>query len=290
MLDKIIKWGEREEAIKALILVGSRAGNQPVDTLSDYDLSIFCDTDESYIRSEDWLSQFGKVWICVKEKVLCCGKTHPSRLVIFEGGIKVDFSFLSITALDEIVRSNPLPDDYNIGYKILLDKENRATGMPSPEFVIKATQPSEQDFHNVIQEFWFESYHMAVYLKREDLWSVKFRSWAAQSFLLRMIEWHAQAENDWRCSTPPIGKRMPSWVHKDLWKDLHGVFATFDAEDSWKALFNTMKLFRRITAETARMLRFSNMEDLSENMIGFITTLRALHYDRETIPFRSAHY
>ena len=68
---------------------------------------------------------------------------------------------------------------------------------------------------------------------------------------------------------------MPSWVHKDLWKDLHGVFATFDAEDSWKALFNTMALFRRITAETARSLRYSSMEELSENMIGFITTLKS---------------
>lgn len=187
MLDTIIEWSEREEAIRALILLGSRAGKQPVDSLSDYDLSVFCDTREPYTESEEWLIQFGEV----------------------------------------------------------------------------------------IKEFWFEVYHVGVYLKRKDLWSVKFRSWAAHSFLLRMIEWHAQAENDWRCSTPPIGKRMSSWVSKDLWKDLHGIFAHFDVEDSWKALFNTMELFRRITAETARALRFSSMEDLSEKMMSFITTLES---------------
>ena len=66
-----------------------------------------------------------------------------------------------------------------------------------------------------------------------------------------------------------------SWVNEDLWEDLHGIFAHFDAEDSWKALFNTMELFRRITAETAQALRFSSMEDLSENMMGFITTLKS---------------
>lgn len=275
MLEKLVEWGKKEDAVRVLILLGSRAGRQPVDTFSDYDLSVFCDIDESYTRSESWLTQFGNVLVCVKEKVVCKGKTFPSRLVIFEGGIKVDFSFLSIDVLDQIAQSSSLPDDYHLGYKILLDKDNRVSEMLSPQFEVKAIKPSEQEFHEVVKEFWFEIYHVGVYLKRGDLWSVKFRSWAAHSFLLRMIEWHAQAKNDWCSSTPPIGKRMHSWVSEGLWKDLYGIFSHFDAEDSWKALFNMMELFKRITAETAQALRFSSMEDLSENMMGFITTLKS---------------
>jgi aminoglycoside 6-adenylyltransferase len=275
MLEKILEWGKKEEAVKALILLGSRASRQTVDHFSDYDLSVFCDINESYTGSESWLMQFGNVWVCVKEKVFCKGKIFPSRLVIFEGGIKVDFSFLSLDVLDEIAQSSALPDDYNLGYKILLDKDDRAARMLPPQFEVKAIKPSEQEFHEVVKEFWFEIYHIGVYLKRGDLWSAKFRSWAAHSFLLKMIEWHAQAKNDWCCSTPPIGKKMFSWVNKDLWKDLHGIFAHFDAEDGWKALFNTMELFRRITAETARELRFINMEELSKDMMGFITTLES---------------
>jgi len=60
-----------------------------------------------------------------------------------------------------------------------------------------------------------------------------------------------------------------------IWKDLHGIFAHFDAEDSWKALFNMMELFRRITVETAQSLNISSREDLSENTMGFITTLNS---------------
>jgi len=275
MLQKIIQWAEQEKGVKALILLGSHAGKRPVDGLSDYDISVFCDTYEPYIQSEAWLSQFGNVWVCVKEKVFYSGKDFPSRLVIFEGGVKVDFSFLTLEIMDEIVRSNPLPDEYNIGYKVLLDKEKRTAGMLQPQFEIIATKPSEQEFLDVIKEFWFEVYHIGVYLKREDLWSVKFRSWAAHTFLLRMIEWQAQAESNWRRSTPLIGKRMSSWVTKDLWKDLHGVFAHFNAEDSWKALFNTMDLFRRLTDDTAQMLGFSNPEDLSSNIIKFISNLKS---------------
>ncbi len=274
MLEKLVEWGKKEDAVRALFLVGSRVGLQTVDAFSDYDVSVFCDSDEFYTGSESWLSQFGNVLVCVKEKVVFNGKTFPSRLVIFQGGVKVDFSFLSLDILDEIVQRSSLLNDYHHGYKILLDKDHRTSGMLPPQFEVKTIKPSEQEFQEVVKEFWFEVYHVGVYLKRGDLWSVKFRSWAANSFLLKMIEWHAEAENNWCSSVPPIGKRMRSWVSEDLWKDLHGIFAHFDEEDSWKALFNTMELFRRITAETAQLLRFNSMEDLSGNMMGFLTTLK----------------
>lgn len=275
MLKKIVEWGKKEDVVRALILLGSRAGRQPVDRFSDYDISVFCSSDASYTGSESWLAQFGNVLVCVKEKVVCKGKMFPSRLVIFEDGVKVDFSFLSVDTLDQIAQNRSLPDDYNHGYNILLDKDQKTSGIIPPQFKVKAIKPSEQEFQELVKEFWFEVYHVGVYLKREDLWSVKFRSWASHSFLLKMIEWHAEAENDWCFSSPPIGKRMRSWVNEELLNELHGVFAHFDAGDSWKALFNTMQLFRRITAETARALQFSSMEDLSEKMMRLITTIES---------------
>lgn len=35
MLEKILEWGKKEEAVRALILLGSRADRQPVDHFSD---------------------------------------------------------------------------------------------------------------------------------------------------------------------------------------------------------------------------------------------------------------
>ncbi len=177
--------------------------------------------------------------------------------------------------MDEITQNRSLPDDYILGYKILLDKDHRTLGMVPPQYELEAIKPSEQEFHEVVKEFWFEVYHVGVYLKRGDLWSVKFRSWAAHCFFLRMLEWHAEAENNWHSSVPPIGKRMRSWVTEDLWNDLHGIFSHFDAEDSWKALVNTMELFKRITLKTAESLRFHSMEDLSGKVMGFIKELKS---------------
>ncbi len=274
MLEKLLEWGIKENGVRALILLGSRAGHQRVDSFSDYDLSVFCDNDETYTNSESWLSQFGNVWVCVKEKVYYKEMTFPSRLVIFEGGIKVDFSFFSNSVLNEIAQSDILPEEYNHGYKILLDKDNRAAKILPPQFKAKAVKPSELEFNETVNEFWFEAYHVGIYLKRKDLWSVKFRSWAAHSFLLRMIQWHSQSKTEWQDSPPPNGKQMSSWVDQDILHDLQGVFAHFNAEDSWKALFNTIALFKRLTVETAQALQVNNREDLSDNMMGFIIAFK----------------
>jgi len=69
MREKIVEWGKKEDAVRALILLGSRASRQPVDPYSDYDLSVFCHADEFYTGSDNWLAQFGNVLVCVKEKV-----------------------------------------------------------------------------------------------------------------------------------------------------------------------------------------------------------------------------
>lgn len=273
-IQKIVKWSEAEEAIKVLLLQGSRAGKIPADELSDYDISVFCNTSEPYTETEEWLAKIGQVWVCVKEKISFNGRTFPSRLVIFEDGIKVDFSFFSLDILEGIIHSH-LPEDYNRGYQILLDKGNLTHGLQKANFnEPRAIKPSAQEFLEVIQEFWFEAYHVAIYLKREDLWSVKFRSAAMQAFLLRMIEWDAQAQNGWNHTTPPIGKRMASWVDKTIWKSLHEVFAHFEAEDSWKALLHTLTFFRRLSVGVADQLGFDYPESLDKNISRFILEVR----------------
>lgn len=273
---KIVKWANEEDSIKVLILQGSRAGKMSSDELSDFDISVFCNSPLPYTETEEWLAGIGNVWLCVKEELSFGGKKFPTRLVIFEGGIKVDFSLFSLDALSQIVNFS-LPEDYNLGYQILLDKDNLTSGLKKPNFKqSKAIKPSKQEFLNTIQEFWFEAYHVAIYLKREDLWSVKFRSNAMHNFLLCMIEWQAQAQNEWKYSTPPIGKRMRSWADKETWDTLKGVFAHFEAEDSWNALFRTLELFRRLSNEVAASLGLDSPSSIDKNIGQFILKLRKL--------------
>lgn len=67
---------------------------------------------------------------------------------------------------------------------------------------------------------------------------------------------------------------ISSWVSDDSLKGLHGIFAHFDPQDSWKALLNAMELFRNLSKETAQKLGLEYPEDLDSNLSNFILNLR----------------
>ena len=276
ILEKILKWAENEVSIRALILVGSRAQNKVVDSLSDYDLSIFTSDGGLFLADDQWLSSIGKVWVCVHEKVTVKYKKFPTRLVIFEGGIKVDFSFFPMSILNEIVNSSSLIPEYDRGYSVLLDKDSTTEKMSPPRFVSDIKRPSENDFFTIIKEFWFEVYHVAVYLKRDDLWSAQFRlSGINNQFLLKMIEWNELSKLNWCGSIPPQGKRMHSWISEDTWDSLQQSFAPLDEQDIWNALSNTMVLFRKLATETALPLGYKYPLNVDNSISKFINDLRS---------------
>jgi len=269
---KAIEWFKNDETVRAVILVGSHAENRPTDEWSDYDLSVFCTSDTAYIDNHDWLASMGKVWVCLPESLSFDHQTFPTRLVIFEGGFKIDFAFYPIDTLKQLVKTDPLPDYYNMGYRVLLDKDKLAKNLPKPAYEgFKEVKPTEQEFISLIEEFWFEAYHVAKYLKRGDLWSVKFRSGYIQDhLLLKMIVWNEAAKHNWNYTTHPIGKRLQEWVSKSTWEVLFDVFAHFDQEDSWEKFLNMVDLFRKLSSDTAELLNYTYPKILEQNMMGFI--------------------
>lgn len=270
MINEILKWAKQEKSIRTVILAGSRAVNKH-DELSDYDLALFCTDIDGFTCDDAWFSKIGKVWICVHEKICINEKEYPSRLVIFEKGIKIDFSFYPIQILKDITG---LP--FQNGYKALLDKENTVISIPSfIEEASEAIKPSHKQFLIIINEFWFEAYHVAVYLKRSDLWSAQFRlNGLHHQFLLRMIEWNELSKTDWKGILPELGKRMQSWVSKDTWDALHRSFAHFDEKDSWNALENTTSLFRILAHQTAAYLGYDYPHEVDSHISKFINELR----------------
>ncbi len=267
ILEKIVSWAKREEPIKALILSGSRAQKEAFDELSDYDISVFCSSYTFYTETDAWLEQIASVWVCIKDHIPFQNLTLPTRLALFDKGIKVDFSFFPLTLLLQGL----LPEEFDQGYRIVLDKENLTQNLPKPSFQKpKAKRPTKQEFLTVVEEFWFEAYHVALYLKRKDLWPLKFRSWAMHTFLLRMIEWHTEAQKDWKEASPPLGKKMSSWAGPEILQKLDGIFAHFDAEDSKKGLFQTLSLFRSLATDLAHRLEIAYPEELDRNIAEFI--------------------
>jgi aminoglycoside 6-adenylyltransferase len=271
LLASLVNWGAEETAIRALSLTGSRAFKVAADDLADYDILVFVTTPELYTQSDRWLATFGEVWVAIPDKYEWRGAIIPTRLVIFAGGVKVDFSLIKAELLAELAGSG----DLSLGCEVLLDKDGITDKLPKPASGdVRRDRPTEEDFLSLVNEYWFEAYHVAKYLKRDELWLVKFRDWATKTFLLRMIEWHAQAQHHGAYDIQDSGKQMKSWVEGSVWQALHHTFSRFDGDDSWRGLFASMDLFRRLAKETAQALGFTYPDEVDRNITGFILKLK----------------
>ena len=134
------------------------------------------------------MNEFQEFWICIHDKFDLLGFEIPTRLVIFNDKLKIDFSFHPPEILKNMIEAHELPDDLNLGYKILLDKDEALIKLPKPTnegFVVK--KPSQADCARNTEEFWFEIAHVVKYLTRNDLWTAKFRDWSAKELLLHFF-------------------------------------------------------------------------------------------------------
>lgn len=257
---RVVEWAEREEPVRAVVLVGSRASGT-MDDLSDYDLAIFARTHEPYVRNDRWLSSIGRAWVCIPDHYEMGSSMIPTRLVLFDPGVKVDFAFHPLSLFSDVTAAE--------AHEVILDKDGLASEARPMEREASAML-DEPDFVRVVQEFWFEAYHVAKYLHRGELWLVKTRDAATKALLLQMMEWHARASRGPGYDTRCEGRGLERWVDRAVWIELHETFAGFDAESSRRALYATMGLFRRLARETAERLGYAYPNDVDDDIRGFI--------------------
>lgn len=267
----VIEWGCDTENVRAMILTGSLASKNKKDTLSDYDIAVF-GYDFDFIKRDDWIKSFSDYWVCVRDSFDFLKHEIPTRLVIFDEALKIDFSFHPVKLLKKL--SEELSDEYNIGYKILLDKDNITKNFPKASctgFILE--KPTPEEFKNNIEEFWFEVYHVEKYLIRKDLWTAKLRDLAVKEKLRQMLEWNHGAQQSWTFSPGSLGKEMNTWLDKNLRDELHNCWGSFDKADSARALENTIKLYRKVCNETAAALNYNYNYELDKNISTLIKKL-----------------
>lgn len=269
LLARIVAWAEGEPNVLAVIMTGSRAriGATP-DEFSDHDIEIISRDPGMLSRDDGWWRAFGNVWIHLP---LSKGQRHPTRLVFYDGGLKVDFSLCGVERVREMVEARALDALYERGYRVLVDKVGVTDGLPAATGAFPARRvPAQEEFAAVAEEFWFEAAHIPRYLLRDELWVVKFRDWTMKSLLLQMLEWHAIARNAQPVDVWHIGSHMKDWVDAATASELHTIFSRFDTQSSWQDLLATTKLFRRIGRETAALVGLTYPIAADESIAAYV--------------------
>ncbi len=249
LLKTITRWAKKEDALRALILIGSHISKQKTDRFSDLDLNLFMNPSDTVLEDPNWLQAFAPIWnvYCQKEK------NEISWQAVYEGGLLVDFTIQPVEDLAAMQTS--LPEHYQPGYKILVDKDKLARKLPkSNGQIVAPNQPNAADFSNLYNQFWFQAYHTSKYLGRNDLWRAKHHAWSLKQSLLKMMGWYALSCLGAENFTTYEGKHLQKWIDPETYTDLMTIFGRFYPADSWRALTDTVKLFNRLAKKVAETI------------------------------------
>jgi len=169
-------WGVADPAIRTLILTSSRAiPDAPTDRLSDYDLIVALANVDRFLHDERWLHVYGTPLIRFDDGRVLDGHDIYARLVLYEDDTKIDYTLWPVMLLRSIAANPRLPDELDIGYRVLLDKDGLTSGMAAPtRSAYLSTRPTEAAYLALVEEFWWESTYVAKNLWRDELFPARY--------------------------------------------------------------------------------------------------------------------
>jgi aminoglycoside 6-adenylyltransferase len=286
IIEKYVRWAKTDPGTRAAIVIGSRARtDHPADEWSDLDIIVITSDPQRYLATTDWLEDVGNPWLTFVEQTPGGG---PERRVMFGGGLDVDFALIPAEQGQQIVSAGIPPDLADIirrGVRVVVDKDGLAAQLLQMPFDIPLPPPPTQaEFLEVVNDFWYHTVWTAKHLRRGELWWAKSCCDDHEKFRLRrMMEWHARATKGPSYDTWMRGRFLEEWADPRAVQELKRTFAHYDAEDIWRALLATMDLFRWVAIETAERLGYPYLKLGDERATELVKALHSTRLPDQTI-------
>lgn len=288
VVDKIASWSAADPRIRAVIWTSTRTNPDAiVDALSDYDIIFVVEDIKPFIDDEAWLHDFGPLLVVYRDPVVY-ENGHPSitRVTQYEDGLKIDFHVMPVALWQQWAHMPQLPDELDVGYRVILDKERLTAGMLPPThtaFVIRP--PAEADYLNEIELFFHEGTYIAKHLWRDELMPAKtIFNHVLSGHLRRMLEWRAGLDHDWSVKVGVMGKGLKAYLPSDIWAAYERTYVGADIDANWTAFFATIDLFRRVAIEVGDALHYVYPAELDRRATAYFRDVQAL--DRDAATFR----
>ena len=286
--ERLIQWGEQQPPVRALLLTSSRAiPNAPVDVFSDYDVILAVREVEPFYRDRSWLGAFGRVLVLYRDPLIVeDGLERSAYVTQYENGLKIDFSLWPVELLKRIVRQPLLTDEFDAGYRVLLDKDGLTNGLKPPTYGGYIPKPpTETEYQEIVESFFLDATYAAKFIWRDDLMAAKhLLDYAMKQQSLRlMLEWHMEIDHHWSIKPGPYGRRLKRWLRADLWDELEDSYTGADLEANWDALFKTIDLFRKVASEVGEHLGYAYPSDLEARVITYLKMVKNLDREAESL-------
>ena len=284
VLRNVKNYANNNPDIEAVLITGSMANpNRKIDVLSDLDIIFISKDPEILIDDKSWRKEFGKILSFFNDDFLLENiKTHTC-LVLYDDYIRIDFSIWSTDLIKRIIQKDQLPEYLDIGYKVLVDKNNLLDNLKEPTYqAYKIDKPTEKEFLKNVNDFWWDITYIAKYLWRDQFYFAKRMDYFIKFKLVRqMIDWKIGLENKWDVNTGKFGTKYKKYLDNSTWIKLKDTFSDGNMENNWETLFKMISFYSDISKEIAEKLNFNYPKKRDE----MVTELIEKIYKNES-PFK----
>lgn len=283
-----VEWGRARPSVRAMILTSSRAvPNVPLDVFTDYDLILVLTDVLPLFEDRGWLGDFGPVLVVYRDPLTCeNGLPQSGYITQYENGLKIDFTLWTVERLRSLTASPDLPDEFDAGYRVILDKDDFTARLKPPTYKAYIPKlPTEAEYLTLIETFFLDCIYTAKYLWRDDLVAAKhlLDHFIKQDYLLPMLEWRSEIDHGWSVKPGPFGRHLKQWVRPDLWTALESTYAGANLDDNWAALDTSIDLLRTVAVEVGAHLGYAYPHDLEQRAVTYVRKIKAL--DRQADVF-----
>jgi len=279
MIGQLLDWARKNDNIRTVLMTSSRANPHAfTDLFTDYDFEIFVNDLNAFTEDDGWLDQFGSL---IKKVVLEDGNWR-TRLVLYEDGTKIDFQITTNDFVKHLASLSELPEGYDNGYKVLLDKDGITNGIQAPSYKAYITKkPSAEQFADIVNSFWGDTAYVANSLWREELYFAKYMldNIIHFHYLQPVIEWHLGVKHEWSVNPNKFGRWFKRYLDTETWAELEGTYAGAGIEENWEALFRTADLFSRLAQEVGKSLGYEYPMEYERKMKTYLLKVKKLAKD-----------
>lgn len=279
-LQQIIDWAEHNPDIRTVLLTSSLVNPYaPVDDFSDLDVELVFENMKSYESDKKWIELFGLPISMVEEDDTFFEGKHAMKMVLYEDHVKVDFKLYQKSEFIKEVQEETLPEDWDVGYKVLVDKDELTKYLKAATHrAIMIQKPTPERFHQLINDFWWDTTYVAKCLKRDEIFYAKFmmEDVIRTDYLVPLLEWYIASENKWKnITTNKHGRLFKRYLSPELWKKVETTFSGSNIEENWEALFSYADLFHEIGIDLATKINTDYPEEMEYKVRKYLNEIRS---------------
>lgn len=284
----LVEWAEEQAPVRAMLLTSTRTSpGVHVDLFSDYDVILVVTDIHPYFEDRAWLEDFGRVLVLYRDPIkLEYGVEKFAYITQYEDGLKIDFILWPVEMLPRVVAAPRLPDYLDVGYTILMDKDDLTPGLQPPTYSAHIPRPpTRAEYENRIEEFFHEATYVAKHLWRGDLMAAKYNLDHAMKMnnLRLVLEWRLEVDRGWSLKPGAYGKGLKRYLAPETWLELESTYARAGKQENWDALFRTITLFRRVASEVGEYLGYDYPHELDRRVMAYLQKVQSL--DRRATSF-----